>query len=183
MDATTTESIQKASSRPVTQEDIQYLLDHYPYLQILNDRADFSEPIEPQFVRGESGWLIHDYFDALAASPGEFLFSHADFFNENDEGGEGDGGGSNLGKGTIINQAFLTARQMVQIAMQHGWMVLRIVAGHPVMTWAAWMTADDAGLTVVGYEPTEEDQKKRERVHREGMDLEKLRSKIRPKQS
>ncbi len=183
MDASMTAEIQKAVDRPVTEQDIAYLLHHYPYLQILNDRADFAEQIEPQFVRSDSGWLIHDYVEALSSSPGEFLFSHADSFaafakDEDDDGGSG---GVNPGKGTIINQAYITATQMVQIALERGWMVLRIVAGHPVMRWAAWMVADKAGVTVVGYEPSKKDYAKRERVHREGIALEKLRSQIRPK--
>ena len=179
MGADLVKSIEDAADRPITAEDIQYLLDHYPYLQILNDRAEFAEAVEPQFVRSHSGWVIHDYIDAMTSSPGEFLFSHADSFTARDD--EGGSGGSNPGKGTIINQAFVTASQMVQLAIERGWMVLRIVDGHPVMKWAAWMTAHDAGLTITGYKPSKEDVAKRERVQRADTDFEKLRSIIRPR--
>ena len=96
---------------------------------------------------------------AMSASPGQFLFG--DFWAEDEEDEEGDGGeGARVllpGKGTIVLQQIQTAQDMIRIIHEKGWPGIEIVDGTPKMKWAAWMTAQDLGLEVTGYEPDEKE--------------------------
>ncbi len=146
-------------SKPVRQEEIQYLLTHYPFLQILSSEPHFPENIVPKFITSISGWKIHDYEAAMSASPGAGLFGPGNPEEESEEGGSG-------GKGTIIKQQFDTAQQMIVLAIEKGWPGVEIIAGTPLMQWAAWMAAEDRQYRLLGYEPSTADRQKRERIKR-----------------
>jgi hypothetical protein len=149
-------------NRPVRPEDVQYLLTRYPFLQIINSDAKFEGAMKVTFVPTKSGWVIHDYGDAMSASPGELLFGSygKDLSVLEEEGGEGGEGGS----GTIVNQAYITAQEMVALAIQKGWAGVEVIAGTTLMQWAAWMAAQDRNFSLIGYEPNKEAQDKRARV-------------------
>ena len=73
-----------------------------------------------EVIKAEStNWNIIDYGDAMGASPGYYVFSSGYFRMSKEDGEDDEEGGSmvNPGKGTIINQAFLTAQEMVQIGI------------------------------------------------------------------
>lgn len=149
-------------SRPITHDDIQYLLDHYPFLQLLSTDPQFDPNNEPKFITVQSGWVVHDYGAALSSSPGQHLLGgYVD--EDDDEGGE-EGGAANPGKGTIVKQAVDTASEMVSIAIEKGWPGIEVIDGHPLMKWAAWNEAQNQSLLVNGYEPDEEGIKRRERT-------------------
>jgi len=160
--------------RPISREDIQYLLDRYPYLQMINTEATFSYPITIRFVRSDSGWVMHDYGDAICASPGDAMYGKGPLklprvveAGEEDEGGEGGGEGEfEPGQGTIVKQAVDTARDMIDIAVEHGWAGVQIVYGHELMKWAAWSAAEEHGLALQGYTPDDEARAKHERLRK-----------------
>jgi hypothetical protein len=151
-------------ARELTAEDILYLLDHCPFLQIVSTGESTLLP-EPEFITAKSGWVIHHYGDAMSSSPGELLFAGGDFRLLLDDG-DSDGGMINPGKGTLIKQAFDTAADMIRLAQTLKWRGVQIVDGHPLMQWAAWMQAEDDAYPITGFEPTEKDRQKRERVKR-----------------
>src|SRR4051812_23041954 len=64
--------------RRISPEEILYLLDHCPYLQIVNPEVSLEEK-KLNLVLGDSGWTIHDYGDAMSASLGDLLFGGGDF--------------------------------------------------------------------------------------------------------
>lgn len=167
--------------RSVSAKELLYLIDHCPFLQI-TDTAMKSISDEPvKIITAESGWDIHDYGDAMSSSPGRFLFGGGDYrilSKEDEEGGEG-GSVLNAGKGTIYKQAFDTAVQMVEVALQNGWQGVHVVDGHPNMIRAAWITADRLGMVLEGHEPTQEDIVVRDRLNLTEGDLEILRKEIR----
>ena len=149
--------------RSLTPEEILYLLDHCPFLQMIA-LGDQLPSEAPEFITARSGWVIHNYGDAMSSSPGKLLFAGGDFrtlLNDED-----DGGATNSGKGTLVKQAFDTAAEMIEIAKKLGWAGAQLIDGHPLMMWAAWMKASDEHFGIEGYQPTEKDQKKRERVKR-----------------
>jgi len=153
--------------KPLRPEELLYLLDHCPFLQLIA-RGD-SLPLEnPEFITARSGWAIHNYGDAMSSSPGELLFAGGDFrISLNDDAGDNsESGPINTGKGTIVKQAFDTAAEMIEFAKKLGWAGAQLIDGHPLMAWAAWMKASDEHFSLEGYEPTEKDLKKRERVKR-----------------
>jgi hypothetical protein len=167
--------------RDISQEEIQYLLDCCPYLQIVDTVLHFidEEPPEVQFIDAKSGWKVFDYGDAMSSSPGEKILGFAEYKRilKQDEEDDDEGGG---GKGTIWNQAFLTAAEMVAIAKEHGWRGIQIIDGHRVMKRSAWIAALSEGLPVVGFEPSSEDEKVRKRVGMSSSEIETLRHQIKP---
>ena len=155
--------------RDITPDEIQYLLDMCPFLQIVDTVVQYVEemPPEVQFVQARSGWTILDYGDAMSSSPGERILGMAEYHrkDEDDEGGQG----------TIWNQAFITATEMVEIAKSRGWHGIQIVDGHRIMKRAAWIKALAAGLSVSGFEPNKEDEKVRARVEMDADSYQTLR--------
>ena len=158
----------KVEARATTPGDVLYVLNQCPFLQIVN--ADYSTYGEVNFKvhRAKSGWDIHDYGDALSVSLGELLYGGKRSEKEDDdEGGDsGIGGLDGKGTGTIVKQAVDTTIEMVQMAIDRGWGGLLLIDGHPLMQWAAWMDSYDKGFILQGYEATQQDFEKRERILR-----------------
>lgn len=150
-------------NKPARPEDMRFLLKIYPFLQIMSSSPEFPESITPKFIRAKSGWIIHDYGDAMSSSPGKDLFGPGSPdeisvpIEEMEEGGE-------EGGGTIIQRSYDTAEAMIILAIQKGWPGVEIIAGTQFMQWAAWMVAQDQNIPFAGYGPTEEDEKKRKRI-------------------
>jgi len=156
--------------RPLTPDDVLYLLNHSPFLQIVSMGG--SMPLqEVEFVTAKSNWVIHNYGDAMSSSPGKLLFRGGDFHLafDDDDGGD-DGGIVNPDKGTIWKQAFDTAQEMMALAKKLGWLGVKIIDGHPLMQWAAWMYAQDEKMRLHGYEPSKSDQEKRYRIKRSNVE-------------
>jgi len=156
--------------RPVSSAEIQYFLDRWPFLQILStNELPVREEVEQ--LKAPSGWTVLNYGDAFASSPGQFLFGTGKFRRANDEEDDGDGDASlNPGKGTVWRQAFDTATYMAGLAKQLGWTGIHVVDGHAMMKWAIWMGAVDGGLEISGFEPSERDVERRERVKRSAIE-------------
>jgi len=157
--------------KTVTSENIQYLLNLYPFLQIISTDASFTQAVEPKFITAKSGWVIHDYGEAMSSSLGNLLYSGAEYHSINvnkdkkdddNKGGEGD---STLKPhGTIIKQAYDTAVEMIEIALQKKWPGIQIIAGTPVMEWAAWAAAEERKMQVIGFEADKNAQRKKQRL-------------------
>ncbi|WP_423063397.1 hypothetical protein [Candidiatus Paracoxiella cheracis] len=168
--------------RPLTPDDVLYVLSRCPFLQMVS--LGDSEPLpDVELITAKSNWIIHHYGDAMSSSPGKYLFQGGDFRlklkdNDDDDGGDGDGGIVNPGKGTIWKQAFDTAQEMMALAQKLGWTRVKIVDGHPIMQWAAWMYAQDEKMHLEGYEPDQEAHDKRRRFKR--TDVEEMALNIRP---
>ena len=156
-------------SQPVRHQDAEYLRNHYPFLQIMSTEPEFPEVITPQFYTASSGWTIHDYGEAMSSSPGKLLFGPgAPDLEEKEDGGDaGEGGAGSTeftGRGTVVKQLFDTARAMMKLITQKNWPGIDIIAGTELMKWALWMAAEDQGYKLQGFEPSEKDQAKRERI-------------------
>lgn len=163
--------------RRVTKEDVEYLSNYrYPFLQIMNTEADFSEEgIEPNFISLPNGWVIFDYKDAISSSystkrlpekksivaaatseaaGGEIAALGKKEEGESGEGGEG--GKSGDGGGTIIKQQFETALAMIEEAKAKGWAAVEIIGGNMLMKFYAWVAAQELEIVINGFSPTNE---------------------------
>ncbi len=175
-----------AVGRPISEEDIRYLLELYPFLQVINNEATFEDDAGVKLITAQkSGWTVHDYGDAMSSSPGRFMFGD-DFVEDDDEGGEGGDSGDGdrerkPGRGTVVKQAFDTAEAMIQFAKERGWRAVRVVDGSRLMQWAAWVKATGLGLDLIGFNPTKEERDRRARLARNVDELERLRVEIRPR--
>lgn len=166
------ENIQNVNvTRPVSAQEITYLINRYPYLRVFDAQADFSKIFElpyPNFVRADTGWIMQDYGFYICSSLGDLLYgNYAWALGADEEGGEG-AADLNPGKGTLVKQAFDTAAEMVALGKSHGWEAIHILEGNELMEWAAWLISEELGLKVEGYEPARQDKEKRDRLKRGG---------------
>lgn len=144
--------------RPITEEDINYLLQLYPYIQIMNSEPEWGEDINTEFIKSRgSNWIIHDYGEALSTSPGKYLFGESEEDDADDKANR---------QGTIINQTYETAVFLVHLAIDKGWPAIDIISGTELFKWALWMAGQDNNYTVLGYDPSQEDLIKRDRINR-----------------
>jgi hypothetical protein len=165
--------------RPVTPFEVQYFLDRWPFLQIISTN---ELPIleEAQVLTAPNSWVVLSYGDAMASSPGQFLFGAASpqANDKADSAGDGDAIGVPALAGTVWRQAYETCLFMAKMARELGWEGVYIVDGHPMMKWAIWMAALDHGLAIDGFTPSEQDKERRERVKRSiAEDLKRLQIK------
>ena len=62
--------------------------------------------------------------------------------------------------GSIINQAFSSAAELVMLAIHHRWNCIKITEGTEFVKWAVWAVASENKINVINYEPTEKQKKK-----------------------
>ncbi len=167
--------------RPISKADIDYILEHWPFLQMAKPDATEQDKHAVEFFTAMSGWLIHDYGDMIASSPGLYLFAGGYYYIDW-ESEDGSGGGAlgelsrrgivNPDKGTIINQMFLTGTDMVNLAIHRKWTGIHIIGGNRRIQWAAWIQATKYKLAVTGFTPTEEEIQKAKRLEISREELE-----------
>lgn len=166
-------------ARHISPEEILFLLDKVPFLQMLNPDAGLVSSEDVRVVQANSGWDIQVYGnDSMASSPGRLMMGGGFRTGEDDD--EEGGGGQLIDPctGTVVKQAWDTAQQMVDMAKEQGWASINIADGHPLMTRAAWVQAKGVGLAVEGFEPTAHDEKVRQLVGRSDLDIESIKHEI-----
>jgi len=155
--------------REITPSDIEYLQLQFPYLQILNIDATFENYNSVNFIRAKSGWTIQDLDDGLCTSAGSFLFGGSESpILQNLENKDPDliQEYINDAKGTIIKQSVDTAQEMVDLIKTRWKGGIEIISGTYLMKWALWVSAEEVKLKVIGFEPTEKDKAKLNRLTR-----------------
>lgn len=166
-----------AKARPMTEDDFYYLVSRYPYLEIADINTEFFAPSQtPEFIKAKNGWVIHNTGNILRAAQPELIgllhygydLSHAgietELFGKHDvlQKDEGDGDGeSGVGElkpcGTIVNQLFTVAFEMIDVA-QHMWSACQIIRGYYPMQRAAWIASQHREYKLEGFEPSPEDE-------------------------
>ena len=166
--------------RQISPEEIKYLLDRCPFLQIVDPHINEKVDTSFQLLTASTNWDIHSYGDALSSSPAKFMFGGGDYaWHDIDiEQGSGFGDIVNPGKGTLIKQAFDTAREMVDLAAQRQWSAVKIIDGHPLMMRSAWIRAGQLGLALSGFVPDVYDEDVRNRLGLSEMEFELLRRQV-----
>jgi len=150
--------------RNITARDIQWLLDYCPFIQVIAGGGVESTVKVKVLQAPSSNWPICHYGDAMSSSPGPYIIGGGYFrvrFNDEDDEDEDEGGSGivNPGKGTIINQAFLTAADMVKIAIEEGWKSMHVVDCHRLMGRALWIHGQREGMIITGFDANENDQR------------------------
>ena len=156
--------------RDVRTTDILWLAKQWQFLQVVDSSGNQKALEKPQLIEAKSGWTIINYGDAMATSPGKWIF-RGGYFQLTDNMDDTDEGGIvNPGKGTIVKQAFDSAAEMIQLAKELGWSGVQIVDGHPDMQRAAWVEACRIGVKLDGYVPDVEAEKQRRRITSETLE-------------
>ena len=148
----------------VNPSDILYLAERWQFLQVVESGGNKPALETPELITAKSGWTIINYGDAMATSPGKFLFGGGYFRIFGDDDDDEGGGIVNPKKGTIFKQAFDSAAEMIQLAKEFGWDGVQIVDGHPNMQRAAWVEACRIGVRLDGYKADIEAEKTRRRI-------------------
>jgi len=167
-------------ARKMTPEEIQWLLDHCPFGQFVSGGG--AEPLEKviHYPAPSSNWPIVDYGDAMTTSPGPYIYGGGYFRVSSGESEEDeDQGGSgivNPGKGTIVNQAFLTAQDIVAIAQKNNWASIHVVDCHRMLGRAVWIYGEKAGMIITGFEPDEKDIRVEQLLSSSSDEINKRRS-------
>ncbi|PIZ04666.1 MAG: hypothetical protein COY58_02625 [Gammaproteobacteria bacterium CG_4_10_14_0_8_um_filter_38_16] len=151
----------------VSADDVLYFAERWQFLQVVESGGLKQHLDTPELIEAKSGWTIVHHGDAMATSPGKWIFRGGYFQfteNENEEDDDGSGGIMNPKKGTFYKQAFDSATEIIQLAQQFGWAGVQIVDGHPNMQRAAWIEACRIGVRLDGYVPDVAAEKTRRRV-------------------
>ncbi len=146
--------------RTPTKDELAYLHQKYSFIQIVNPGAQ-GEYSEIRFLRAPSGWLIFFYKNAMAASPGEGIFTDDVYTSQGDEVTQ-----VCTGTGTRIKQIIDTASELVRIAKEEKWTGIHVIDGTPLMSWGVWKAAKELGMEVTGYVPSIEEEAKYERIQK-----------------
>ena len=142
----------------IKHNDIIYICDHvYPFLQVASLEHNLTNA-EIDVIEAKNGWKMIDYGEVLCAS--------APHDKNNSMGG-----------GTIVQQQFDVAFEMMELVKQRHWgkaadevgseggegelkpVSAQILGGTPMMQRFAWFAAKALGINLDGFAPTEEDQK------------------------
>jgi len=157
-------------TKPVTHAEVMALANKFAFLQMVSSNPNWDEPVIPRFRTAASGWVIHDYGQAMSSSPGRYLFGPGNPEitpkKTADEGGDTSRELAPPENGSYIKQTVDTAEAMIEWAIEKGWPGVEIIAGTQLMQWAAWMAAQERGYSVIGFEPTEKERQKSARIRR-----------------
>ncbi len=159
----------------VSNKDVLYFAERWQFLQVVESSGTKESLENPEIIEAKSGWNVIYYGNAMATSPGKWIFRGGYFqwtTNRDDDDDDGSGGNKgimNPGKGTFYKQAFDSACAIIQIAQEKGWGGVQIVDGHPNMQRAAWIEACRIGVRLDGYQADIGAEKIRRRVTSETM--------------
>jgi hypothetical protein len=163
--------------RKLSNTELEYMFDRFTHIQIATpNKPSLPSHNPPKIVTSRSGWAILNYGNAIASSPGKYLFNYAGLPQYNDMVKSGmikkkddeDEGGTDIG--TLGKQRFITAEDIISEALENGWESIHIVDGDPNFIWAIWALAEENGLGVTGYDFSKSDMERRDRANRSQLD-------------
>lgn len=135
----------------VSEADIEYVCNYkYPFLQLINANAVFYEELPLKFVTASTGWVIHDYGEAISiAVPHDSV---------------------QAGASNIVNQA-KTVEEVAKLIVEKEWSEVELVEGTTMLKRLIWMEAKKFNFTLLGYTPSASDEKCYERLAKRAKDL------------
>src|SRR3990167_1220609 len=66
--------IQEVDITSVRDSDILYLFEQWQFLQVVESGGEVPALEKPQILTAKSGWSVVNYGDAMATSPGKWIF-------------------------------------------------------------------------------------------------------------
>lgn len=160
--------VARAVSRPVSHDDLVYLSNHiYPFIQLVNTNPTYSGEMNVKFITASTGWVIHDYGDAISTSIPHDLKKATKTGNAKDDEGKGGEGGEGGGAGTAsVGQQVRTSEEIAALVKEKGWPAVEFIAGTQAMQRYLWAAAEEKNIKVEGFKPSETDKKYAERVRK-----------------
>lgn len=139
--------------------DIEYICSRvYPFIQLVNSEAEFSEETSVSFYDLPNNWVIHDYDNAISASAPYNI-------NQNEVAipAKGD---ALVVSGSSIGAQIAVASEIGRIVAEKGWKKAELVAGTKFMQQFVWMESERYGFEIGGYIPSNEDLNRYERLEK-----------------
>ena len=126
----------------LTAFDIKYICNNfYPFLQVINSDAVFSEETKVNFVPASTGWTIHDYGEAISTSAPK----------------------NSDGNSRILAQ-YQTMADVATLIAAKRWAAVELISGTQKMQSFLWIELKRYDLELKGYEPSDNDKKLSERL-------------------
>jgi hypothetical protein len=124
----------------VRHTDVDYICDnYYPFLQLVNSNAIFTEDTSIKFIPSAAGWTIHDYGEAISASaphtPKTKVYHSS----------------SVMGQTT-------TAFEIANLISTKNWEAAELIDGTPMMRRFMWLASKQYGFALKGYTPNTSDE-------------------------
>ncbi len=143
---------EKVVQRPISADDIDYLLSRHPYLTIIDPhQAGYTGRTERVTGRLNSGWLIHDEGSYIALTPGTLRYGVHQADLEQSAADEGEGG-----IGTLEGQAMQSVWELIDI-VRFRWDAVQIIDGNHLTQRNFWIVAKALGVPLSGYAANETD--------------------------
>jgi hypothetical protein len=136
----------------ISDADLEYVCNNnYPFLQLINTNAIFGEESPVKFITASTGWVIHDYGEAISVSAPHSLR----------------GDTSNV---SIMEQAKI-AEEVAKLIAEKGWHAIELIAGTNMMKRFMWIESKRIKFTLNGYTPTANDEKCHDRLLKRAKDM------------
>ena len=136
--------------------NVEYICDaFYPFLQLVNVNAIFTEETTINFVTASTGWIIHDYGEAISTSaPHDAKPKKKDGSSSGDAGSSGGGSGS-----SGIGSQIITVSEIADLIAEKGWAAVELIAGTKMMQRFIWIESKKYGFDISGYSPDANDER------------------------
>lgn len=144
---------EKAPRKPPSEQQLNEELSNILFGEQL-DEGLFGEPA---LIEIGSGWQVHYWRKTDQYPPAMCISAGEEIIDQNIADGASV-------PGSITNRAFDAAAQVVLLALVREWQGIQIVSGSALMQWAAWAVAQHNNLPCFGYDPSNADQSKAERI-------------------
>ncbi|CAL7959437.1 conserved hypothetical protein [Gammaproteobacteria bacterium] len=136
----------------VSEADVEYCRNYfYPFIQLVNTNAVFDEELPLTFVKASTGWVIHDYGEAISTS--------APYLAEQQKTAS-----------SILDQA-KTIEEIGKLIATKGWISVEAIAGTQMMKRFVWIEAKRSKFDLVGYVPSASDEKCYDRLAKRAKDM------------
>lgn len=141
-----------------TSVDVEYLCDNcYPFVQLVNANAVFTEETSINFITTPKGWVIHDYGEAISVARPHEVVAKKDLTDTTKEHSNFCIDGSKGGQMAAINE-------VAALIATKGWIAIDVIAGTKMMQRLLWIESKRYGFGLNGYIPGESDEKCYERL-------------------
>lgn len=140
----------------IREGDVKLLLDLQPSIKIVNKSKDkpkaslTQEDGYPVEMKTDCGWTFHYYpatEDKAAWAEVSAGFAKKDIEEQV----------------TLQVQVFKTAIELIDFLTEQGWDKFKIEKGSPLFQWAVWACLDHRGQSALGYQPSADDKRARDR--------------------
>ncbi|MEI8054652.1 MAG: hypothetical protein WCH10_01460 [bacterium] len=136
----------------VSEADVKYCCNSfYPFIQLVNADAVFGEEQPLTFVKASTGWMLHDYGEAISAS--------SPYSAEQQKTAN-----------SVLDQA-KTVEEIGKLIAAKNWVSVEVIAGSPMMKRFVWIEAKRSKFDLIGYEPNASDEKCYDRLAKRAKDM------------